>query len=164
MQNWAEETDSDLKHVYSTMNASPPLRESLMIPLKLWKKLAPEIKKAVLDARSKVIKEEATQQDHKEDTQKVNSGVPKQYSNKANLVSTHTSEDDERSTSSHERHVMMSTRNCLQSSAQLLASDTSDSEASYESYSYKARTINIPIPLYVIGAYSMQLAQNQLRL
>ena len=102
VQNWAEETDMDVKHVYSTMNASPPLRESLMIPSKLWKKLAPEIKKAVLDAPSKVIKEEAAHQDHKETTHKINSGVPKQYSSKANLASMHTNEDDENSTSSHE--------------------------------------------------------------
>ena len=69
MQNWAEETESDLKHVYATMNASPPLRESLMIPSKLWHKLAPEIKKGVLDARSKVIKEETTQYGNKESNQ-----------------------------------------------------------------------------------------------
>ena len=144
MQNWAEETDSDLKHVYATMNASPPLRESLMIPSKLWKKLAPEIKNPGLDARSKVMKEESAQQDHKEGTQKANNSVPKQYSSRANLASNNKSEDDEHSTSSNERQVMMSTRECLRSSAQLLDSDTSDSEESYESYSYMARTIDIP--------------------
>ena len=143
MQNWAEETDLDLKHVYSTMNASPPLRKSLMIPSKLWKKLAPEIKKAVLDAQAKVMKEEASQLDQNEDPQKSKGGLPKQYSSRANLASTHVEEDDECSISSHKRHVMMSTREWLRLSAQLLASDMLDSEESYKSYSYMARTINI---------------------
>ena len=44
MKNWASETDTDMYHVYTTMNASAPLRESLMIVTKLWVKLAPAIK------------------------------------------------------------------------------------------------------------------------
>ena len=146
MQNWAEETDTDLKHVYATMNASPPLRESLMIPSKLWHKLAPEIKKAVLDARSKLIKEETAQHASKETNPGNSNGVPKQYTHKANRVSTdHGERTDEDSTSSEEWLVMMSTRACLKSSGLLLENDSSesDSDDTFESYSYMARSVDI---------------------
>ena len=115
MKNWASKTDTDMYHVYSAMNASAPLQESLMIPSKLWVRLAPTIKKAILEARNKVIKE--AQVEGPEKTQgTASTNVPRQYSNpaKANTVTVIEAHDSDSDTAeSADRQAMLSTRDML---------------------------------------------------
>ena len=85
MQNWAEETGNDIHHVYATMNASQPLRESLMIPTKLWIKLAPDIKKAIVETRKSITTESSGNASKAQ-------AIPKQYSNPAKVNHTAQSE------------------------------------------------------------------------
>ena len=64
MQNWAQETGQDLTQVYATMNSSPLLHDNLMIPSVLWTKLAPEIKKAIMDTRRNIQQDQAKSSSH----------------------------------------------------------------------------------------------------
>ena len=145
MKNWASEMDTDIYHVYSTMNATAPLRESMMIPTKLWIKLAPAIKKAILEARNKVIKEAQSEKPEKPQGNG-ESAVPRQYSKlaKANtLTMEEAHESDSDSVGSGNRQAMLSTREMLHSHG-LLQEDSleewSSTDETMECYSYMARS------------------------
>jgi hypothetical protein len=122
MQNWANETNAEMSHVYATMNASPPLRESLMIPTKLWMKLAPDIKKAVMEARRVIENEE------KKPATTSTAGVPRQYSNpsRANAMS----QNDGGEQTSHQ--VMVATRNALKTQGLLMEDSSEDDSDDYQ--------------------------------
>jgi len=80
MQNWSEETGNDMYHVYATINASASLRDSLMIPHKLWVKLAPDIKKSILETRKRLQESQNTSGSNYDSK----NNVHKQYSNPVN--------------------------------------------------------------------------------
>ena len=73
LQTWAQDTGEELSHVYATMNSSPSLRENLMIPSKLWAKLAPDIKKAIVETRKTI------QSPGDKSSKKTTASLPKQY-------------------------------------------------------------------------------------
>ena len=136
MQNWASETNTDLSHVYAAMNASQPLRDSLMIPTKLWTKLAPDIKKAIMDTRRAIENEEK-----KSPSNTQASSVPRQYSNpsRANTVSSDSQEESE-------HKLMMSSRTALKTQGLLFeesSDDKSDEYKSFNCHSYMARTLRM---------------------
>ena len=84
MQNWAQETGQELSQVYAAMNSSPPLCDNLMIPSALWNKLAPEIKKAIMDTRRIIQQDQVNPPplDSRDWDQNKNSrAVPRQYPN-----------------------------------------------------------------------------------
>ena len=136
IQNWANETKQDIHHVFAAMNSSPMLRDSLMVPTKLWMKLAPDIKKAIMEARKDVNDQEKAQKTN----QSASSNVPKQYSNpsQANYVS-HQSDKNE---VTDEHRVMMTSRTNVQRYDYLIddSSDDDSMDYGYESNSFIARS------------------------
>ena len=64
MQNWAEETGNDIHHVYATMNASQPLRESLMIPTNYGKNWHQQLRRPLPKHKRKSTQKTQTNLSH----------------------------------------------------------------------------------------------------
>ena len=151
MRNWASETGNDIHHVYAAMNASSHLRESLMIPTKLWIKLSPDIKKAIMETRRTI--------ENSSDTNRSKNTAPRQYSNpaKANSVLTEElseTEDEEEITEHRASHMRLSEYGLLYEDSS--DNDSTESEDTRQLNMAKAEvTFHHKIPLDVSANSAM---------
>ena len=132
MQNWSTETGNDMLHVYATMNASQPLRESLMVPTKLWVKLAPDIKKAIMETKKTIL----ASPNNAPTKSGSNTPIPRQYSNPARANNVNTEPEVEEQPEEEEPYTHIAAHATLHDNG-LLYEDSSDSDDENEDENYR---------------------------
>ena len=113
--------------MYAAMNSSPPLRDNLMIPTALWSRLAPDIKRAVMETRKKLHQESADPSSTRTPKPSTpSSTVPRQYPNITKVNQVQLQEEDVRTLNLMQSHDQLSMSG-------LLYEDSSDTSESYSS-------------------------------